>query len=53
MDNIKDDLYYAKKAIEQIDAIEKYINNVSYEEFVGDIELLDAIMFRLIQFIEY
>ena len=52
MDNVKDDLYYAKKAIEQIDIIEKYINNVSYGEFVGDIELLDAIMFRLIQLIE-
>ena len=52
MDNKKDDLYYARTAIEQIDVIEKYIDNVSYEEFVGDIELLDAIMFRLVQLIE-
>ena len=52
MDNVKNDLYFAKKAIEQIEVIEKYIDNVSYEEFLGDIELLDAIMFRLIQLIE-
>ena len=52
MDNVKNDLYFAKKAIEQIEVIEKYIDNISYEEFLGDIELLDAIMFRLIQLIE-
>ena len=52
MDNVKNDPYFAKKAIEQIEVIEKYIDNVSYEEFLGDIELLDAIMFRLIQLIE-
>ena len=52
MVNLKDDLYFAKKAIEQIEVIEKYIDNISYQEFVGDIELLDAIMFRIIQLIE-
>ena len=52
MDNIKNDLYYATKAIEQIVAIELYIDNVTYEEFVGDNQLLDAIMFRLVQLIE-
>lgn len=52
MVNLKNDLYFAKKAIEQIEVIEKYIYNISYQEFVGDIELLDAIMFRIIQLIE-
>ena len=52
MVNLKNDLYFAKKAIEQIEVIEKYIDNISYQEFVGDIELLDAIMFRIIQLIE-
>ena len=32
MDNKKNDTYYAEKAIEQIDIIEKYINGKSYEE---------------------
>ena len=52
MVNLKNDLYFAKKAIEQIEVIEKYIDNISFQEFVGDIELLDAIMFRIIQLIE-
>ena len=52
MVNLKNDLYFAKKANEQIGVIEKYIDNISYQEFVGDIELLDAIMFRIIQLIE-
>ena len=52
MDNIKNDFYYANKAIEQIVVIELYIDNVTYEEFVGNNQLLDAIMFRLVQLIE-
>lgn len=52
MDNKKDDKYYAEKAIESILTIDKYICGRSYEEFVNDEELLDAVMFRLIQLIE-
>ena len=53
MDNKKNDKYYAEKAIEQIDIIAKYISGKSYEQFVIDDELIDAIMFRLIQMVEY
>ena len=52
MDNHKNDKYYAEKAIESIDIIDKYINGISYEQFVSDTELNDAIMFRLVQLIE-
>ena len=52
MDNRKDDSYYARKAIENIEAIGRYVNGKSYDEFIADAELMDATMFRLIQMIE-
>lgn len=52
MDNVKNDKYYFKKAINDIDAIEAYFNNKTYDEFMMDSMLIDAIMFRLIQLIE-
>ena len=52
MDNRKNDKYYAEKTIENIDVITKYIKGKSYDEFLADSELMDAIMFRLVQMIE-
>ena len=52
MDNKKDDRYYATKAIADIDAISKYMRGKSYDGFVSDGLLTDAIMFRLIQLVE-
>ncbi len=52
MDNKKTDAYYAEKAIVNIQTIEKYINGKSYQDFLSDEELIDAIMFRLVQLIE-
>ena len=52
MDNNKDDKYYALKSIENIKAIQKYIDKKSYDEYMSDQETNDAIMFRLIQLIE-
>ena len=52
MDNVKDNKYYANKAIESIEIIERYICDKNYEEFLRNEELIDAIMFRLIQMIE-
>ena len=52
MDNIKNDKYYASIALDNIAAIQKYVNNISYEEYVSDNELIDATMFRLVQLIE-
>ena len=49
---MKDEKYYAEKAIEDITAIKKYVGNGSYEEFLSDDRTLDAIMFRLVQLIE-
>ena len=52
MDNKKNDSYYAQKAIENIVAIQNYLADKSYDEFLSDNELIDAIMFRLIQLVE-
>ena len=52
MDNKKNDGYYAQKAIENIVAIQNYLADKSYDEFLSDNELIDAIMFRLIQLVE-
>ena len=52
MDNRKDDKYYIKEVIDNIDIIINYVNNKSYEEFICDELLKDAAMFRLIQMAE-
>lgn len=52
MDNIKDDKYFALKIIDNIIAIQKYVDGVTYEQFLSDGELLDAVMFRFVQLIE-
>ena len=52
MDNKKDDKYYASKAVENIKTIQRYIGNKTYDEFMSDEELIDAIMFRLVQLVE-
>ena len=52
MDNIKDDNYYAKQIVDNILAIKKYVDKKTYEEFISDGELIDAVMFRFVQLIE-
>ena len=52
MDNKKDDNYYVKKIIDNINAIINYTKGLSYEEFVSKPEKIDASLFRLIQIAE-
>ncbi len=52
MDNEKNDKYYAIRATKDIEAIQKYLGNRTYDGFLEDDVLLDAIMFRLIQLVE-
>ena len=52
MDNRKNDAYYFSKIVEDINTIKKYLNNASYEEFLKDGQMIDAIMFRMIQLVE-
>lgn len=52
MDNKKDDSYYATKVIDNINAIQKYVRGKTYDDFISDDELLDAVMFRFVQLIE-
>ena len=52
MNNNKNDQYYAQKIVENINAIQKYVRGKSYEEFMSDDELIDAVMFRFVQLIE-
>ena len=49
MDNRKNDKYYAERALEQISAINNYVGDKTYDEFISDEMLVDAIMFRLVQ----
>ena len=52
MDNLKNDNYYIKLIMEDIDKILKYTNEVSYDDFMNEEQLIDAILFRLIQMTE-
>ena len=52
MDNVKNDKYYIKKAIENINAIVLYTKGLNYDEFVNDPLIVDATMFRLVQMAE-
>ena len=52
MDNKKNDSYYFSKTVEDINTIKEYFNNASYEQFLSDGLLIDAIMFRLVQLVE-
>ena len=52
MDNLKNDKYYAEKAVEQIDIINDYVSSKSYKDFINNNQLVDAVMFRLVQMIE-
>ena len=38
--------------LKDIDKIEQYTKDISYDEFINDELLIDAIMFRLVQMIE-
>lgn len=48
----KDDAYYFEKTLIDINAIIKYTAGISYDDFMSDDQLIDAVMFRLIQMIE-
>ena len=52
MDNKKDDIYYKKLILDDVERIITYSKDKSYEEFIDDEALIDAILFRLIQISE-
>ena len=52
MDNIKNDKYYINQILDDINIIIKYTNNISYDDFIIDEQLIDAVLFRLIQMTE-
>jgi len=52
MDNIKSDDYYINLAKNDIEKILQYTKDINYEDFVSDDQLIDAVMFRLIQLVE-
>ena len=49
----KDDIYYMKKALVEIEIIIKYTNGLSYAQFMSDGRNIDATIFRLEQMIEH
>ena len=52
MDNIKSDLYFKRLIVNDIEKIIQYSQGKEYEEFIQDEELVDAVLFRLIQISE-
>lgn len=52
MDNKKTIPITPKKALDNLFAIKKYLGDKSYSDFLLNDELVDAVMFRLIQLIE-
>jgi len=52
MDNRKDDSYYIEKVIANIDIINSYLTDKTYDQFLLDTLLIDAVMFRLVQMVE-
>ena len=52
MDNKKTDAYYIGKIKDDIAVIFQYMQDKTYEEFVEDDMLIDAVMFRLVQMVE-
>ena len=48
----KNDKYYMEKALVEIDAIIRYSKNMSYDEFMQNEQIIDSVLFRLIQLIE-
>lgn len=52
MDNKKDDIYYKKLILDDVERIITYSKDKAYEEFIDDEALIDAILFRLIQISE-
>ena len=52
MDNRKNERYYIEKVFENIDAIILYAKDLSYDDFINDSIVIDAIMFRLVQMAE-
>ena len=52
MDKKKGDVFFAQQIVNHISAIQKYVADKTYEQFIDDEELIDAVMFRFIQLIE-
>lgn len=52
MDNIKDDNYYLKKIVTDLQFLIEHTKGKSYKEVEADLVLIDSIMFRLIQIAE-
>lgn len=52
MDNVKDDLYYIGKILDDIDFIIAHTASVTLDDFSSDEVLQDSMMFRLIQISE-
>ena len=52
MDNIKNDNYYKNLIINDLNKIVVYSKDTSYEDFINDEQLIDAVLFRLIQVTE-
>ena len=53
MDNKKDDKYYFKKALKEIEIIAEYVQGLDYESFINDRKTIDATVKRLEELVEH
>ena len=53
MDNIKDDRYYLRKIIENIDFVLNKTEGITLDQMKENDLLIDSVMFRFIQIAEY
>lgn len=49
MDNVKNDVYYIRKIVTDLQFILDHTNGITKDEFKSNEVLLDSVMFRLIQ----
>ena len=52
MDNVKDDKYYLRKIIENVDFILQHTSGMELQDLKTDEVLVDSVMFRFIQIAE-
>lgn len=52
MDNLKNDTYYKEIILKDIDKILQYTKDITYDDFLEDEQLVDAVLFWLIQIVE-
>lgn len=49
MDNKKEDAYFARQIISNIDTIREYVKDMTYDDYISSQMVVDSTLFRLVQ----